>query len=713
MKFLRGRKLRFDILVAFSVLICLVTVCEILFSFTAYKKLILNFEEEYYSKTVSRATVGYMDAYFTQLEVVLNVLANDFDETAPDKFAGFDKLFLESLKDIQHTFSFYMALNDGSFIQARRTEYLNGMRSDPNTELSQYAKFAIKRITKDPSTDAFTETWVYLNEELGEVGKESLPCPNNVTTKRDWYTSAEFNRAKIWSDAYVFSSVKVCGITLSMPLGFDKETNVIGVICIDLVFDHIKKILQTIQTTQNSQIYLINAKNEILSTTADIKSKSDDENDGTTLVKMTDANDPVLKRAAKIILGSDEKHCNFSQDGVEYAVFVKKLSKLPLSVLAISPCSDFMKQSERITKEMALLFLAIFLVSIVIILLFSRGLTKPIATLCDAAKAIGEMDLENCPDLPKSNILEIKQLANTMHTMKLSISTFTKYAPKDLVNKLIEQGVEPALGGKSAIITLLFTDIEKFSTTSENLPPEYLILHLSDYFQALTEAIMDYNGSIDKYIGDSIMAIWGAPTKDENHAINACYAGMKCLRVLEEITEKWKVLGKPALPTRIGIHTGTAIVGNIGSLNRMNYTAIGDSVNVASRLEGVNKYYGTKILVSETVETIAKSKILFRVIDKVAVKGRRSGLLVYEPMCIMDEIEEERYRSLARLCSRTREAFELYQNCRFKDAIRLYEHLLREFPELQASMIPVLRTCLKYLEDSSEDWDGINYLDEK
>ena len=167
---------------------------------------------------------------------------------------------------------------------------------------------------------------------------------------------------------------------------------------------------------------------------------------------------------------------------------------------------------------------------------------------------------------------------------------------------------------------------------------------------------MEHNGTIDKYIGDSIMAIWGAPNSDENQVTHACEAALKCQEILEGLAKKWAPLGKPPLPTRIGLHTGPSIVGNIGSRDRMNFTAIGDSVNIASRLEGVNKFYGTKILASETVENEARKKIIFRVIDKIAVKGRTSGITIFEPLCSINNADDMYYNFLE-LCSKSKEAF--------------------------------------------------------
>ncbi|MDR1233971.1 MAG: hypothetical protein LBJ92_02395 [Holosporales bacterium] len=666
-----------------------------------------------FAKPFSTSACFYVESLLTRAESVLSMLATSFSIEPPGIDLKMDRFFLECLKLLPNSLSFYVTLSDGSFMQVRRTENLKVLRGSLDTKLPPHAKYAIRKITKDSSGKAFTETWVYLDDELREVGKEVLPCTENSMTKRDWYINAESSKTMVWSDPYVFSTVKLSGVTLSMPLLDNESSTVTGVICVDFILDHLKKVLKSCQSIDNSQTYLISEKNEIVAASTETEIYSDKYSNNIDLIKVCSTGNSILEEATKNVGGSDEKYFQFTQDGCKYFVFVKKLNKLPLFVLSISPYKSFMNKVGPFTKEIMLLIIIILFGSIALGLVLTRKIAKPIGKLRDAAAAVSNMNLEDWTTLPTSNILEIKHLSNSINSLKLNVSTFAKYLPLDLVNKLIARGIPPVLGGKSTDITLLFTDIEKFSMTAENLPDEYLVLHLSEYFQAIAEKIMSYNGVIDKFIGDSVMAMWGAPFQDENHVINACYAGMKCQETLKELGEQWKSLGKPDLPTRIGIHSGSAIVGNIGSQDRMNYTAIGDAVNIASRLEGANKYYGTKILVSETVEAVAKSEILFRIIDKILVKGRRSGIIVYEPMCLMEDIRDDKRYFLIDLCARSKDAFELYQNCQFKDAIRIYDHLLRDYPELKASVTPILRTCLKYLENPPEDWNGINYLDEK
>jgi len=709
MKFFKERKLKIDILTAFSLLICITVICEILYSTNINKRLILNFEKEYYSKNISASMTKYFDNYLNQIEITMQAFANHFDNSESNKFKGYDKLFASGIKSMPYVTSFYIGLKDGTYFQFRTLEGLNSYRSDTDLELPTYAKYAIRRITN--INGKLVETWDYMDENFTIFSKEKLPSLLYLPNKRDWYLQTELQKNVTWSNAYIFSTTKLPGITLSIPLGYYNDNSAIGVISTDISLNHFSDLLKSIKMSENSESYLINEENEIIATSANSKTfEIDEKTNNLTLVKTTESDNAILKTAAKNLISGSSEHTKFNINGIEYTASLKKLEKLPLYLISIAPESDFTAAFESVKANMFAISAFLFIISFGVIFLLSKRISTPISSLCNSAKAIGEMRLDEYPNPPKSNIVEIKELSNAMDSMKLSISTFAKYAPKELVRKLVKKGEEPILGGMTKEITMLFSDIEKFSTVSEKLPAEYLVLHLSEYFDELTKEIMKHNGIIDKYIGDSIMAIWGAPNPDENQVINACNAALGCQKILEELKEKWAPLGKPPLPTRIGIHTGQAIVGNIGSQDRMNFTAIGDSVNIASRLEGANKYYGTKILVSESVEDIAKGRILFRVIDKIAVKGRSSGIVVYEPLCSMKDADDEEYYRLIDLCAKAKEAFELYQNQEFEGALKHYKSMLLLFPNLNISIEPLINRCEEFIKTPPVNWDGTNHL---
>jgi adenylate cyclase len=205
-----------------------------------------------------------------------------------------------------------------------------------------------------------------------------------------------------------------------------------------------------------------------------------------------------------------------------------------------------------------------------------------------------------------------------------------KYVPVDLVRTLYASNREPVLGGEVQEVSLLFSDIEGFTTLAERVSPDELARALGSYLEAMTTAIEKTGGTIDKFIGDAVMAVWNAPSPCEEHARRACSAALACIDATTALyaTDAWH--GLPPLFTRFGVHTGRAMVGHFGAPTRMSYTALGDDVNLAARLEGLCKQYGVAVLVSESVEAIVRGAFETRVVDVVAVKGKTRAVRVYE-----------------------------------------------------------------------------------
>jgi adenylate cyclase len=218
---------------------------------------------------------------------------------------------------------------------------------------------------------------------------------------------------------------------------------------------------------------------------------------------------------------------------------------------------------------------------------------------------------------------------------------FQHYVPPAVVDGLVS-GAEPLrLGGEKRELTVLFSDIRGFTTLSEAMSPEDLVKLMNEYFTAMTDKVFEHRGSLDKYIGDAVMAVYGAPVAEPRHAALACRTALEMLTVLDQLKVGWKSRGLPVIDIGVGINTGPMIVGNMGSANRFNYTVVGDSVNLASRIESLNKSYGTNVLVSEYTYEVVKDEFPFaREIDNIRVRGRTQPVRLYELM------REERYKSL-------------------------------------------------------------------
>ena len=208
--------------------------------------------------------------------------------------------------------------------------------------------------------------------------------------------------------------------------------------------------------------------------------------------------------------------------------------------------------------------------------------------------------------------------------------SFALYLAPQVIDNMLAFNRLPELGGETREVTVLFTDLEGFSSIAEGMSPAELVTFMNEYLSAMTEIIESNGGYIDKYIGDSIVAIFGAPADDRDHAINAARAALDCRVRLDELNQSsWAFQGHKVMH-RIGVNSGEALVGNIGSRRRFNYSVVSDAVNVASRLEGANKYYGTSIVASETTFKLTGTAFFWRELDVVRVKGRSNPLKIYE-----------------------------------------------------------------------------------
>jgi adenylate cyclase len=253
---------------------------------------------------------------------------------------------------------------------------------------------------------------------------------------------------------------------------------------------------------------------------------------------------------------------------------------------------------------------------------------------------------------------------------------FGQYMSETVINHLLEHPEKLQLGGERRRVTLFFSDLAGFTTISERLSAETVVSLLNDYLSRMTEIILNEAGTVDKFEGDAIMAFWGAPLDQADQAARACRAALRQQAALRDLNRGFAGLDLPPLSMRIGLHTGDAIVGNLGSAKRFDYTVIGDTVNLASRLEGVNKFYGSYIMASETTVAECTGVVEFRELDLVAVKGKEQAVRVFEVLGLTGELEPE----LIRRRQDFAQALELYRQRRFPEAGAEFEAILTENP---------------------------------
>ncbi|MCI5221714.1 MAG: adenylate/guanylate cyclase domain-containing protein [Candidatus Electrothrix sp. AR4] len=288
-------------------------------------------------------------------------------------------------------------------------------------------------------------------------------------------------------------------------------------------------------------------------------------------------------------------------------------------------------------------------------------------------------------------------------------SAFSQYLSPVVVKELLKKQDCLVLDGEERELSILFSDIHNFTSMAEKMSPDNLCVFLNEYLTPMTGAVMERRGTVDKFIGDSVMAFWNAPLATPNHVYQACECSLEMLKELDTLNSYWKEQGHPKIQIGIGIHCGVARVGNMGSQQRFDYTVMGDAVNLASRLEGLTRIYGTNILVSDSVYAMLKeSDFYFRRVDTVRVLGKTTPVTLYQ---LLEErgritpgkqIEMEEYRA----------SLSLYYAGDFQAAVRSFQELLMKYPEDKLYKV-YKEKSLRLVDNPPEKWDGITDLQVK
>jgi adenylate cyclase len=287
--------------------------------------------------------------------------------------------------------------------------------------------------------------------------------------------------------------------------------------------------------------------------------------------------------------------------------------------------------------------------------------------------------------------------------------TFSQYLSPDVIG-LIEKDPQKYIrpGGESKELSVMFSDIRGFTTISEGLTPDELVNLLNEYLGQMTDIVFANQGTLDKYIGDAIMAFWGSPYPQADHAIRGCNCALQMVRSLEKLNSKWQTEGRPPIAIGIGLNTGQLNVGNMGSAKRLSWTVMGDNVNLASRLEGINKEYHTQIVISEATYKQVGARFVCRELDKIRVKGKKLPVNIYELLDVV--AEKQKYESLLDLFSR---AMAAYRAQNWRPAAGKFGELLAKYPDDGPTQVFLQRT-MEFMENAPEpEWDGVYVMKTK
>ena len=391
--------------------------------------------------------------------------------------------------------------------------------------------------------------------------------------------------------------------------------------------------------------------------------------------------------------------------GDAYAVTLTPLNFPGWTLATVIPEAEFLGPIETTIRRL-LIGLAVLIVAAGILSawLARRLIAKPLITVIDELKHVERFDLAQVQRHP-SHIVELANLSGAIADMAGGLAAFRKYIPADLVRSLVSEGIEPKPGGSIRTLTVLFADIAGFTGLSERLGDRIIPL-LSSYLDTMSREITTHGGTIDKFIGDAVMAFWGAPAANVHHTVDACRSALACQRALREsgLTDDG---GRP-LGVRIGINSGEMLVGNIGSEVRLNYTVIGDAVNVASRLEGANKEYGTEIIIGEQTRRLAGDHICVRELDRLMVYGRAGGLAIYELISVAEDGAKPPgwialYES----------GLAAYRARNFADAIGFFQRVLAVRATDRPARVMIER-CNAFIQSPpGDDWEATNAMKAK
>lgn len=341
----------------------------------------------------------------------------------------------------------------------------------------------------------------------------------------------------------------------------------------------------------------------------------------------------------------------------------------------------------RIFYSVPLLFLLIITYYLFVIILFSFG------TLISILYPVLLIFLSFISVYFTKYFLEINE-------KKKLRAGFSQYVAKEVVDEIVKNPDKLKLGGESKEMTILFSDIRSFTALSEGMTPHELVEFLNEYLTETTDVILEHKGVVDKFIGDAVMALWGAPLENENHAIDGVTTALKMFDKLEEFNKKMEVKGLNQINIGIGLNTGEVVVGNLGSNQRFDYTVIGDPVNLASRLEGLTKYYGVRIIISEKTKDQLQDKFVVKYLDQVAVKGKKDGVKIYEVKDFVENASEYDQE-----LQDFDQAIELYQHQKWQSALIKFEYLKERYPENK--LVDIYLERLKtYIKNPPQDFDG-------
>jgi adenylate cyclase len=631
------------------------------------------------------------------------------------------EFFVRALEAQDHVYSIYIGYGSANFLQ------VIAPRGEPET-LSTFmapkgTRFIVRTITRD-SDWRRKDYWRFLDGGRHVVGARTESDPVYDPRKGPWYDLGLTSTSHAFTDPYVFDSLKKPGITVARRIVGSG-----GVVGVDITLSEFSFFLKLQKVSDHGVVFLFDREGRMIAhpneslVTSGVSADTGTDRSQVRLSIARESADPVVR-----VVAAKHQEGAVQEGGIRLLDIDGKRSLVRITsvgegywnrylIAVAAPMADFTGHLRRMQVRNLIFSALALMVAVPFIVWVSRRIARVLAQLVTEAEKIKQFELEDTITVD-SRIREIHTLARAFESMRGGLRTFGRYVPKALVKQIVQSGVAPALGGNRKELTVMFTDVKDFTTMAEHLAPEDLMQRTSTYFETLGSVIAECGGVVDKYIGDAIMAFWNAPQPDPDHIVNACIALFKCRAANEALNAELAARSLPVFHTRFGLHCGDTVVGNVGSSDRMNYTAVGATVNIASRIEGLNKFYGTQILVSGVIRERAGSGFLMRSVDLVLPKGAKTPIKIHELVAAVPGNEALPQSGWAdeqtqTLCQEWEAAYRIYLSRDWGSARSAFEAIHARSPNDPLARLFVKRCRDFEVSPPDPGWNGVTEIKEK
>jgi adenylate cyclase len=523
----------------------------------------------------------------------------------------------------------------------------------------------------------------------------------------EFYKASERARKLVWVGPVIFYDEGMAGITCADPR-LDANGRLAGVLTVDFNLKLLSDFISQLHFGAHGKVFLFDQDRHVIAFPGLQPVTIPGHGSYGKLLTESDVPDPVFQALVARKRAADEEQFTLPVGGERYIGGYRRLDMAggPVWYLGTyAPEADFLGVLARNERAAVAVAIGALAIGLLVTMILARRISVPLTRLASEMAEVGDFHLHLRSPM-KTVFREVAVMDESLLNMKGSLRSFSYYVPRDLVRSMLQSGQEATLQGQTREMTVYFSDIEGMTSIAEQMAPDALVEMLSRYFDEMTEVIAAQGGTVDKFIGDAIMAFWGAPVATADHAARASEAALRCERKLAELRRTPELA---RIRARIGIATGEVLVGNVGSQDRFNYTVMGDTVNLASRLEGLNKVYGTRILLSDAAFRAARARVIARPVGVVQVKGKSQPVEVWEPLGLASE-DDAPARELARLFV---EGLDAYIARDLRTAAACYQEALRLKPDDRPAAI-LMERCRQFLAaPPSEEWSGVYVATEK